>query len=96
MHDDQIIFAFDVEKSLEITVCFESIDANFLSNRVCCLALSGLHRRRARHELHLMAVNDSEVSSNYERVMYKLGNDGDDEKVFLELCILAWGRQLIT
>ena len=43
-----------------------------------------------------VAVNDNEVSSKDERVMHQLGNDGDEENLFLVLRILAWRRQLIT
>ena len=42
-----------------------------------------------------VAVNDNEVSSKDERVTHQLGNDGDEENLFLELRILAWRRQLI-
>ena len=43
-----------------------------------------------------VAMNDSELSTNDERIMYQLGNDANDDDLFLELCLLAWRRQLIA
>jgi len=37
-----------------------------------------------------VVLNAIELSTNDERAMYQLGSDGDDDNLFLVLCILAW------
>ena len=105
MHDDHTFFALAGEKGIEISVCFEALDANFWWPLLTSYLGSkrghflGLQRFASKGQgsislwcatSHKMANSDSESSIYDEAIEFQLEDEESDDRMLAQLGVVAY------